>query len=187
MSPCPTLPGETLTSAGLIERRVISVPVHRLFPATVPRGIPRLDPEPWALDPEDLDGDTETDLVIVCRGSSSGGSEGEVRIGVNQGGAFLVSDPIQVGQLPASVAVSDFDNNAFADIVVTNQNDDTISLILNDGAGVFRPTVDLPVGGAPRSITRINLETLCLCQSFCGWNIASADPYCRYAGTLRPV
>ena len=36
-------------SARLIERRVIGVPVHRLFPATVPRGIPRLGPEPRAL------------------------------------------------------------------------------------------------------------------------------------------
>lgn len=49
MSPCPTLSGEILTSARLIERRVIGVPRHRLFPATVPRGIPRLGREPWAL------------------------------------------------------------------------------------------------------------------------------------------
>ena len=43
------LPGEILTSARAIVRCVIGVPVHRLFPATVPRGIPRLYPEPWAL------------------------------------------------------------------------------------------------------------------------------------------
>ena len=113
--------------------------------------------QPWALDPEDLDDDEETDLVAACQGSSSGGSDGEVFIVFNQGGTWPVSDPIVVGEKPWSVAVADFDNNGSVDIVTTNFDDDTISLLLND-AGVFRPVVNLPVGGSPRSIARINLE-----------------------------
>src|SRR5262249_53712681 len=56
-----------------------------------------------------------------------------------------------VGQTPLSVAVGDFDGNGALDLVTANSNG-TLSVILGNGGGSFRPRIDLTVGAAPRAV-----------------------------------
>jgi hypothetical protein len=48
-------------------------------------------------------------------------------------------DPIPVGTAPLSVAVADLTGAGQADLVVANKNDNTVSVLLGNGDGSFRP------------------------------------------------
>src|SRR5262249_573043 len=59
---------------------------------------------------------------------------------------------LSVGQTPLSVAVGDFDRNGALDLVTANSQSGTLSLLLGNGDGSFRPRIDLAVGAAPRAV-----------------------------------
>src|SRR6185369_13645022 len=59
---------------------------------------------------------------------------------------------LSVGQTPLSVAAGDFDGNGALDLVTANNSSGTLSLLLNNGDGSFRPRIDLAVGAAPRAV-----------------------------------
>ncbi len=52
--------------------------------------------------------------------------------------------PIPVGSFPFFVAVADFDGNGTADIAASNENDNTVSILLGNGDGTFTEA-----GGSP--------------------------------------
>ena len=107
---------------------------------------------PCAIDPTDLDDDKDTDLIV---GNCMGASITTVRF-ERASAPDVLEIPVGVG--PEAIASADLDQNGFADILTANRIDSTISVVLNDGAGTFRPPVDLPVGADPRSLTEIDLE-----------------------------
>ena len=51
------------------------------------------------------------------------------------------------------VAVGDFNNDGSADLAVTNDRDDTVSVLLGNGDGTFQSQVTYPVGHKPSSIS----------------------------------
>jgi hypothetical protein len=57
-----------------------------------------------------------------------------------------------VGNNPSSVAAADLNGDGILDFVVTNQTDNTFSVLLSKPNGTFAPKVDYKVGNAPLAI-----------------------------------
>ncbi|MEQ9096622.1 MAG: VCBS repeat-containing protein [Phycisphaerales bacterium] len=87
------------------------------------------------LDVADVNGDGTPDIV-VCGPEFT--LPGEVRIFPNDGqGGFGAAIVREVGGFPTSVALGDFDGDGHPDIVTANTRDNTISVLLNGGNGLF--------------------------------------------------
>lgn len=110
---------------------------------------------PIALATGDFNGDGKLDLAVVNGGS------GNVSILLGDGsGGFKPTPhaPLRVGRVPWSVAAADFNGDGKLDLVVANQNSNSVSLLLGDGAGDFKPKVDFEVGAKPRYVVVTDLN-----------------------------
>jgi hypothetical protein len=67
-----------------------------------------------------------------------------------QGDLTRLGDPIAVGTGPTALVASDVDGDGRLDLVVANQNDGTVTVLINGDGGRFEPAGPaLQVGGAP--------------------------------------
>ena len=57
-----------------------------------------------------------------------------------------------VGTAPSGIAIQDVSGDGFADLVVTNSGDATVSVLLGNGAGGFAPATTFTTGLAPRAV-----------------------------------
>lgn len=57
-----------------------------------------------------------------------------------------------VGSNPVAAVLKDFNHDSFLDIAVVNQDDNSVSILLNNGDGTFNLTNTYPVGSLPISI-----------------------------------
>lgn len=64
---------------------------------------------------------------------------------------FKKSD-LAVGNSPSAIAAGDFDGNGTLDLAVTNENDNTVSILLSNGDGTFQTHVDYATGTAPAAV-----------------------------------
>ena len=99
----------------------------------------------------DFNGDHLTDVAVNTVGRS-GNSAVEVMLGKGDGSFQPNHKLLSVGQGAVSVAVGDFDRNGALDLVTANITSGTLSLLLGNGDGTFRPRVDLAVGANPRAV-----------------------------------
>jgi type II secretory pathway component GspD/PulD (secretin) len=69
-------------------------------------------------------------------------------------GTFLAgaTRDFPAGNGPTSIAVADYNQDGLADLVVSDETDNAISVILNLGSQQFAANVELPVGTAPVSV-----------------------------------
>jgi len=89
----------------------------------------------------DINGDTYTDVVAV----NSGGNTVSVWLGTSAAGAgFSAPSVYAVGTAPQAAVLGDVDRNGSIDLVVANGSAISISVLLNNGAGVFNTKVDYP-------------------------------------------
>ncbi|MEG5051490.1 DUF4347 domain-containing protein, partial [Microcoleus sp. B13-B6] len=58
-----------------------------------------------------------------------------------------------VGTNPYGINIGDFNADTFPDLVVTNQNDDNISILLGNGTGGFGTATNFAVGSSPVYVT----------------------------------
>ncbi len=68
---------------------------------------------------------------------------------VGDGLSFAAQTSYAVGTYPIGVAVGDFNSDGKLDVIVTNDSDNTISLLLGSGAGAFNAAVPYAVGSNP--------------------------------------
>jgi hypothetical protein len=103
----------------------------------------------------DLNGDGKPDLV-VANGSSLSVS---VLLG-NGDGTFPTPVSYPVGKGPHWVAIGDLNGDGKLDLVTANTNlqTDTVSVLLANGDGTFRPRTDYPVGHGPSSVAIADLN-----------------------------
>ena len=109
----------------------------------------------------DFDGNNVFDLAVTNYDANT------VSIVLGNGdGTFTPANPpeIEVGELPISVAVGDFDSDNILDLAVANFDANTISILLGNGDGTFDSTnptqlmigelsINVPVGVFPTSIS----------------------------------
>ena len=87
----------------------------------------------------------------------------ELRLLRNPGtvGGFTEPDPgdvIPVGDRPLGVDVADFDEDDLPDVVVGCGGDETLQLLLNQGAGEFIAQPPIPIGFAPSLIRTMDFD-----------------------------
>lgn len=100
----------------------------------------------------DLNDDTRPDLAVTSYASSDSTDpvtvllQSPVDDGVFESGADYV-----VGATPVSVAIGDLNGDGRADLVATNNESDTVSVLLQDPAlpGIFQPAADFGTGEHP--------------------------------------
>ncbi len=95
---------------------------------------------PSAVAVGDLDGDGDEDVAITLLGATAH-DNGAVLVlrndGFNPQGQWLIEGTTQttVGREPSGIAIGLFDNDADADVAVTNAGDDDVSVLINSGLG----------------------------------------------------
>lgn len=92
-------------------------------------------------EPLDADNDGKTDMVV-----SATTSEGVWVAKGNGNGTFGGSQSILTGDEPHGIAVLDVDGDADFDVVNVGHGDDTLAVLINDGAGNFSAPTFYPVG-----------------------------------------
>ena len=113
-------------------------------PADYPAG-----DEPNSVFSADLDGDADSDLVVV--------NEDGVSVLMNNGdGTFALNVDYPAGDEPNSVFSADLDGDGDNDLVVTNE--DGVSVLMNNGDGTFALNVDYPTGDEPNSVFSADLD-----------------------------
>jgi type II secretory pathway component GspD/PulD (secretin) len=72
----------------------------------------------------------------------------------NGDGTFTQANasPFSVGHFPTSIAVADFNGDGYPDLAVTNENDNSVSILLGNGDGTFRSVSNLSPGNGPIAV-----------------------------------
>ncbi len=97
---------------------------------------------PQAVKIGDFNGDGLQDLAVA------NAKDNTISILLGNGdGTFTAASgsPITVGSFPFFVAIADFDGNGTADIAASNQNDNTVSILLGNGDGTFTQASGSPI------------------------------------------
>lgn len=113
---------------------------------------------PESVEIADLNGDAHADLVV---GNAGGAGSVSVLLG-NGDGSFgtKVDYPTRTG--PEAVVARDLNGDAHLDLIVANAGFDfseySISVLLGNGDGTFRPKTDFPAGREPASLATGDLN-----------------------------
>jgi Flp pilus assembly secretin CpaC len=115
---------------------------------------------PVALVAQDFDGDGQPDLGIVNQGDGKTASTVTILLGnkVNgtQDGTFGTppnqTSPPGVGVSPSAITTADFNADGNVDLAVTNSVDNTVSLLLGKGNGLFGAQTTIDTGKGPAGI-----------------------------------
>jgi Flp pilus assembly secretin CpaC len=112
--------------------------------------------DPVALVAQDFDGDGQPDLAIVNQGDGTTPSTVSILLGNKTGGAqngtFGAKTDYPVGIAPVAIASADFNADGFADLAVTNNSDNTVSILLGSSNGTFGAKTDYPTGNGPEGV-----------------------------------
>lgn len=92
-----------------------------------------------------VDSDSAYDLV------ATGGATANIVFGTGKL-AFETEERFATGTLPRAVAVADFDEDDNKDLLVTNLQSNSVTLLLGDGKGGFAPGESINTPGIPRAI-----------------------------------
>jgi hypothetical protein len=72
--------------------------------------------------------------------------------------SFQKAVDVDAGLFASGIAVGDFNSDGNADMAVSNQNSNNVSILFGDGTGKFGARIDFPAGGSPQRITTSDLD-----------------------------
>ncbi len=101
---------------------------------------------PGELAAGDVDGDGDDDFVVILKDQLS-----VMTVFQTAPSAFVMGSSAPVGDRARGIDMADIDGNGSLDVAVANRNDDTISVLINNGAGTFSSTT-IAVGAEPRAV-----------------------------------
>ncbi len=111
---------------------------------------PNVEGSPLAMAAGDVDGDGLVDLVVTRTDLD------EVAILFGNGDGSFLEPPsvydMDPAQNPRSLLLADFNGDRHLDIITANELSDNVTVMLNDGTGVFSPPVESPVGSFPAEV-----------------------------------
>ena len=98
----------------------------------------------------DSTNNTNTDLAVVNQADNTV----SILLGNGSGGFSKPNADIAVGKGPVAIVEGEFDtnNNSNLDLAVVNQTDGTVSILLGNGDGTFKPQQVFAVGVSPTAI-----------------------------------
>ena len=76
----------------------------------------------------------------------------------NCGGTFSTASYFSTGEAPLGIAVGDFDNDGWPDVVTANNGGSSVSVLMNSHAG-FASAVNYLVGNAPMSVAAADFNS----------------------------
>ncbi len=94
-------------------------------------------------------------------GFAGGETQGQVFVLLGQGGG--VFDPpvfYDVGQNPTDISIGDLNDDGFPDLATSNQDDSSVSILVNvgDGTGTFELSFPVAVGDSPTSVDIVDIN-----------------------------
>jgi len=94
-----------------------------------------------------------TALVTVVNPAPGGGTSNVICFQATNPDASVTlnSATVPVDGTPSAIATGDFNGDGKIDVAVTNSNN-SVSILLGNGDGTFRPAVDYAVGGGPTGL-----------------------------------
>jgi hypothetical protein len=102
---------------------------------------------PSALGVADLNRDGRLDLAVATQSSDAGRHQPRLTVLLANGaGGFrrAAGAPMPIPGIASSVAVADLNADAKLDLAVANSDADSVTALLGNGAGRFRPAIDSP-------------------------------------------
>lgn len=105
----------------------------------------------------DLDNNANNDLAVVNQGNDTlsvylGNGDGTFTVG----STFLLNNASASGNKPIAITQGDFNVDGLADLAVTDQDTDTVSILIGNGDGTFATPLILPAGSAPAGLVSAN-------------------------------
>ncbi|TVQ33606.1 MAG: hypothetical protein EA376_01755 [Phycisphaeraceae bacterium] len=110
------------------------------------------------INPMDTDGDKDPDIPTDILAAEEGSNEVVQFANVDLTGMFAEEARLEVGSEPSDIVDGDLSGNGFPDVVVSNFNDGTLSVLENNGDGTFASAITLPVGPEPVSVALADVD-----------------------------
>jgi hypothetical protein len=107
---------------------------------------------PTSLAAADLNADGRLDLAVGTQASADGGDQPRLAVMLGDGaGSFrhAAGSPMAVPGSPTSVEVADVNADRRLDVAVANLGADSVTVLIGNGAGRFRPATDSPFPSPP--------------------------------------
>lgn len=98
------------------------------------------------------DFDRNGQIDVAALSPDVDGSTPEVQVRLNPLSGNLQGSIYQVGPGPDEILTADFNHDGHLDLAVANARGNTVSILLGNGDGTFRPAADVMLAGHPKAI-----------------------------------